>query len=225
LLLTASYYFYMCWRIEYAVLLAASTLITYFTGLKMGQIPHRNGRLKYLAISLVLNLSILFTFKYFNFINDSIRPLFNQFNIFYDVPNLKVLLPIGISFYTFQALSYTIDVYRGEKQPERHLGIYALYVSFFPQLVAGPIERSTRLLPQFYKKYDFDYNRVTDGLRLMAWGFFKKVVVADRLAVIVNPIYANPHEYMGVHLLIATFFFAYQIYCDFSGYLDIAIGA
>ncbi len=225
LLLLSSYYFYMCWRVDYVVLLAASTIITYLTGLKMGEIPQQKGRLKYLVLSLVLNLGLLFTFKYFNFINNSIISVFDSFNILYGAPELKVLLPVGISFYTFQALSYSIDVYRGEKEPERHIGIYALYVSFFPQLVAGPIERSTNLLPQFHNRNDFDYDRVTGGLRLMAWGFFKKVVVADRLAVIVNRVYANPREYDGIPLLIATFLFAYQIYCDFSGYSDIAIGA
>jgi D-alanyl-lipoteichoic acid acyltransferase DltB (MBOAT superfamily) len=145
--------------------------------------------------------------------------------MFYGIPEFRIILPIGISFYTFQTLSYTIDVYRGKKEAERHLGVFALYVAFFPQLVAGPIERSTRLLPQFFRKYYFDYRRVTDGLQLMLWGFFKKLVIADRLAVYVNQVYNNPADYHGVPLILATYFFTFQIYCDFSGYSDIAIGA
>ena len=136
-----------------------------------------------------------------------------------------MLLPIGISFYTFQTLSYTIDVYRGKRKPETHFGIFALYVSFFPQLVAGPIERSDRLMPQFYQKHDFDYYRVTDGLKRMAWGFFKKLVIADNLSRLVDTVYNNPTSFSGIQLIIATVFFAFQIFCDFSGYSDIAIGA
>ncbi|MBC8432935.1 MAG: MBOAT family protein [Desulfobacterales bacterium] len=225
LLLAASYYFYMCWKVEYIFLIIASTMIDYFTGIMMGREEDKRKRKKYLIISLSGNLGLLFAFKYFNFFNDSFRTVFNEFNIFYNVSAFNVLLPVGISFYTFQTLSYAIDVYQGRKEPERHLGIFALYVSFFPQLVAGPIERSTRLLPQFYKKHDFDYRRVTFGLQLMLWGFFKKVVIADRLAVVVNQVYNNPTDYTGITLIIATYFFAFQIYCDFSGYSDIAIGA
>jgi D-alanyl-lipoteichoic acid acyltransferase DltB (MBOAT superfamily) len=135
-----------------------------------------------------------------------------------------VLLPVGISFYTFQTLSYTVDVYRGERHAERHLGIFALYVSFFPQLVAGPIERSTRLLPQFHNHVRFDYDRVTSGLRLMLWGFFKKVVIADNVALAVNAVYNDPTRHEGLPLILATILFAFQIYCDFAGYSDIAIG-
>ena len=141
------------------------------------------------------------------------------------MPTFDVLLPVGISFYTFQTLSYSIDVYRGRKTPETHLGIFALYVAFFPQLVAGPIERSHRLLHQFYQQHNFDHRRVSDGLKLMAWGLFKKVVIADRLAIVVNNVYNDPTAYAGIPLLVATYFFAFQIYCDFSGYSDIAIGA
>jgi D-alanyl-lipoteichoic acid acyltransferase DltB (MBOAT superfamily) len=141
------------------------------------------------------------------------------------LPELNVLLPVGISFYTFQTLSYTIDVYRGEKEPERHFGLFALYVAFFPQLVAGPIERSTRLLPQMRMHFKFDYEKVKNGILLMCWGFFKKVVIADRLAEYVNLVYNNTADYGGMHYIIATIFFAFQIYCDFSGYSDIAIGS
>jgi len=136
-----------------------------------------------------------------------------------------VLLPVGISFYTFQTLSYTIDIYRGKIKPQKHLGIFAVYVSFFPQLVAGPIERAKNLLPQFFEKKYFDYKRVTDGLKLMLWGFFQKIVIADRLSIVVNTIYNNPTDYTGIPLILATIFFAFQIYCDFSGYSDIAIGS
>lgn len=225
LLLAASYYFYMCWKMEYIVLIIISTLIDYFAGLKMGQIDNRRGRRKYLLLSIFSNLGLLFAFKYFNFFSDSARQVFAHFNIIYDMPILHVLLPVGISFYTFQTLSYSIDVYRGRQEAERHLGIFALYVSFFPQLVAGPIERSTNLLPQFYNVNHFEYERVRRGLLRIMWGLFKKVVIADRVAVVVNLVYNNPESHTGIEFFVATFFFAYQIYCDFSGYSDIAIGS
>ena len=225
LLLAASYYFYMSWRAEYVILIIVSTLVDYFVARQMGQTTQKSGRRLLLLLSLISNLGLLFAFKYFNFFNDSARAIFNQFNLFYNVPAFEALLPIGISFYTFQTLSYTIDVYRGQKKPEKHLGIFALYVAFFPQLVAGPIERSVRLLPQFRETYTFDYERVGNGLKLMAWGFFKKLVIADRLAPIVNGVYNDPTDYTGWPLILSTYFFAFQIYCDFSGYSDIAIGA
>jgi len=224
-LLAASYYFYACWKIEYLLLIVISTLIDYYAGLKMGKTTEKRLRRRYLLLSLFANFSLLFTFKYFNFFNASLGQICNWFNLVYQVPSLKLLLPVGISFYTFQTLSYSIDVYRGEREPEKHLGIFALYVSFFPQLVAGPIERSTRLLPQFYEQHRFDYHRAKDGLILMAWGFFKKVVIADWLAIFVNQVYNHPGSYPGLPSLVATYFFAFQIYCDFSGYSDIAIGA
>ncbi len=215
----------MCWKAEYLLLILGSTVVDYIAAIQMSQQSTKAKKKLYLIISLVVNLGLLFGFKYFNFFNESLRTVFNHYNLFYDVPMFKVLLPVGISFYTFQTLSYTIDVYRGKREPEKHLGIFALYVAFFPQLVAGPIERSTRLLPQLVKKYNFEYDRVTDGLKLMLWGFFKKVVIADRVAVIVNQVYNNPTDAPGVPLIIATYLFAFQIYCDFSGYSDIAIGA
>jgi alginate O-acetyltransferase complex protein AlgI len=224
MLLAASYYFYMCWKVEYIVLIIVSTLIDYYASLQMSKLPDKKGRKKFLILSLVSNLGILFFFKYFNFFNDSVQQTFDAFNIFYDAPVFDVLLPVGISFYTFQTLSYTIDVYKGDTKAEKHLGIFALYVSFWPQLVAGPIERSNRLLPQFYRKNDFDYKRVVEGFRLILWGFFKKVVIADRLAVYVNEVYNHPDMYEGTPVILATYFFAFQIYCDFSGYSDIAIG-
>jgi alginate O-acetyltransferase complex protein AlgI len=225
LLLSASYFFYAAWRIEYALLLLLSTVVDYAAGRAMGQQSDRAGRGKYLALSLVVNLGLLFTFKYFNFFNDAMRSLFHLFHVEYRFVGLDVLLPVGISFYTFQSLSYIFDVYRGKLKPETHFGIFALYVSFFPQLVAGPIERATHMLPQFYIRHGFDEGRFNSGLRLMLWGMFKKVVIADRLAVYVNQVYNQPTDYTGWPLLLATYFVAFQIYCDFSGYSDIAIGA
>lgn len=191
----------------------------------MGKATNKAKRKKYLYLSLIGNLGLLFVFKYFNFFNDTIGATFDYFNILYNAPVSDLLLPIGISFYTFQTLSYSIDVYQGRKSPEKHLGIFALYVSFFPQLVAGPIERSTHLLPQFKLNHKFSYQNAADGLKLMIWGFFKKLVIADRLAILVDHVYNNPYEHNGLSLIIATIFFAFQIYCDFSGYSDIAIGA
>ena len=225
LLLAASYWFYMAWKPIYVVLLLTTTLVAYVAGLGMDRATAARGRRGWLLVSLFINLGLLFTFKYFNLFSSTTESLLQGLGSSSVLPRLDVLLPVGISFYTFQTLSYSIDVYRGQRRAERHLGIFALYVSFFPQLVAGPIERSTRLLPQFRERFDFDYRRVTDGLKLMVWGFFKKLVIADRLAIYVDQVYNTPTEYAGLPLLLATFFFAYQIYCDFSGYSDIAIGA
>lgn len=225
LLLAASYYFYAAWKPEYLFIIIASTLVDYTVAIQMAKRPERSQRTKFLVMSLFTNLGVLFAFKYFNFFNDSMRAAFTSFNIFYDVPAFQVLLPVGISFYTFQTLSYTIDVYRGKLEPERHLGIFALFVSFFPQLVAGPIERAANMLPQFHRTFDFDADRVSDGLRLILWGMFKKVVIADRLGIYVNEVYNNPTAWEGWPVILATYFFAFQIYCDFSGYSDIAIGA
>lgn len=225
MLLASSYYFYMCWKPEYVFLIMFSTLVDYLVGLRMSILDEKKRRRKYLLLSLTCNLGLLFFFKYFNFLNQSMNEALQAFNIFYDAPVFHVLLPVGISFYTFQTLSYTIDVYQGRIPAERHLGIYALYVSFWPQLVAGPIERTGQLLPQLRRHHTFDYDRVVGGLRLMLWGLFKKVVIADQLAVYVNAVYNHVGDYQGMPLLLATFFFAIQIYCDFSGYTDIARGA
>ena len=220
LLLVASYYFYMVWKPVYLILLIASTVVNYFISLKLDDIVKEKKRKVLLYISLAFNLGMLFVFKYFNFMIDSINNVMGtEFNY------LNLLLPMGISFYTFQALSYTVDVYKKRYLAEKHLGIFALYISFFPQLVAGPIERADRLIPQFHEKKEFNYENCTYGLKRMAIGFFKKVVIADRIAVIVNAIYNNPHEYSGGYFIVATICFGIQIYCDFSGYSDIAIGA
>jgi alginate O-acetyltransferase complex protein AlgI len=227
LLLIASYTFYMFWRVEYAIILVISTLIDYICGRMMDRYSEkdRSKRKPWLWLSLLSNLGILFTFKYYNFFNGAATDLAELMGVGYAAPAFELLLPMGISFYTFQTMSYSIDVYYGRTKAERHLGIFALFVTFFPQLVAGPIERAGNLLGQLKQKHDFDYDRVTGGLKLMAWGLFKKVVVADRLAVLVNTVYNNPTDYEGIPLMIATVFFAFQIYCDFSGYSDMAIGA
>jgi len=222
LLLCASYIFYMCSKPIYIILLLISTLISYYTAIKIEESENK-AKDFFFALSLVSNLGILFVFKYFNFFMTNIKSTAEY--IGFSPPRLELILPVGISFYTFQVLSYSFDVYRGNKSPERHLGIFALYVSFFPQLVAGPIERSTHLLPQFHKKSNFDYKRITHGLQLMLWGFLQKMVIADRLAIFVNNVYNNPTEHYGLQVILATYFFAFQIYCDFSGYSDIAIGA
>ncbi len=223
-LLVSSYYFYMCWKPGYAVLIVISTLVDYAAGLLMGASPDVRRKRRWLILSLCTNLGMLFFFKYYNFFNDGLRFVAERLDLGIALPATHFLLPVGLSFYTFQSLTYTIGVYRGTVQPERHLGIFALYVCFFPQLVAGPIERAERLLPQFTQRHDFDYVRVTNGLKLMAWGFFQKCVIADRLAQVVDQVYANPAQYDGIPLAIATIFFAFQIFCDFSGYSDIAIG-
>lgn len=176
-------------------------------------------------ISLISNLLILALYKYWNFFGESLNLVLSKIGIENRVPIFDLLLPVGISFYTFQALSYIIDVYRGDLKAEKHFGRYALFVSFFPQLVAGPIERSKDLLPQFNEKHEFNYTRVKNGLLLMLWGLFQKVVIADRIAILVNTVYNNPQQYKGFVLIIATMCFAIQIYCDFASYSDIARGA
>jgi D-alanyl-lipoteichoic acid acyltransferase DltB (MBOAT superfamily) len=191
----------------------------------MSKIKSKAKRKKWLYLSLVSNLGILFGFKYFNFFSENIQLIFNQYNILYEVPFFNALLPVGISFYTFQTLSYTIDVYNNKTQAQKHLGVFAVYVSFFPQLVAGPIERSNHLLPQFFEKHEFSYSRVKSGLQKMLWGFYKKIVIADNLAILVDGVYNNIDNYSGIALIVATIFFTFQIYCDFSGYSDIAIGS
>ncbi|GHU59651.1 alginate O-acetyltransferase [Spirochaetia bacterium] len=229
LLLAASLFFYMCWNPVYLCLILFSVAITWTSGILMsdhGSVSRSTGQKKLiLASSLALNLAVLFFFKYYNFFAGTMNSLFGQFGAgAAAIPTLNVLLPVGISFYTFQALGYSIDVYRGAVKAEQNFLTYALFVTFFPQLVAGPIERTGNLLPQFKIDHHFDYDRVTEGLKLAAWGMFKKVVIADQLAVYVNAVYGNPGVYPASALLLATFFFTFQIYCDFSGYSDIAIG-
>lgn len=230
-LLVTSYYFYMCWNPRYAVLIATSTVITFLSGLlidrenREADAARRTRRKKlWVALSFVLNLAILFFFKYWGFFSDNIVALGGLLNISIRMPSFDVLLPVGISFYTFQALSYTMDVYRGEIYAEKNIFKYALFVSFFPQLVAGPIERSKNLLIQVNQPHYFDPDRVRDGLLLMLWGFFQKVVIADRIGVLVDRVYDNWSKVAGISIVLATVLFAVQIYCDFGGYSDIAIG-
>ncbi|KRP13638.1 MAG: hypothetical protein ABR95_04520 [Sphingobacteriales bacterium BACL12 MAG-120813-bin55] len=224
-LLLASYYFYMSWKPEYAFLIVASTAIDYYASMRMSAIADKAKRKPFLMLSIFTNLSLLLLFKYFNFFSDSARAVFDSFNIFYDVPEFNLFLPVGISFYTFQTLSYSIDVYRGTTKAEKHFGFFALFVSYWPQLVAGPIERSADLIPQLKKDFDFDYLRVKQGLIRVLWGFFKKVVVADRLSIFVQEVYQHPLDHGGFAVVLGTWMFAFQVYCDFSGYCDIAIGS
>lgn len=212
----------MRWRPEYAALLLISTCIDYSAGIALGNARTVTRRRVWLGISLAGNLGILFAFKYYEFFSRSLASLTGGEVL---PVHFDFLLPVGISFYTFQSLSYTIDVYRGHREPEYHFGRFALYVSFFPQLVAGPIERSTHLLPQFAQKQSFDAGRVVDGLTLMGWGLFKKVVVADRFAIYAHEVFDNAEVHEGWPIIVATYLFTFQIYADFSAYSDIAIGA
>jgi D-alanyl-lipoteichoic acid acyltransferase DltB (MBOAT superfamily) len=223
-LLVSSCYFYMAFIPVYILILFFLIGIDYAAGILIeGAVGSR--RRSYLIMSIVANVGMLAVFKYFNFLNANAHVIAEVFHWPYGVPALNIILPIGLSFHTFQAMSYTIEVYRGRHKAEHHLGIYAVYVMFFPQLVAGPIERPQNLIHQFYEKHYVDYARVADGLKRMAWGLFMKVVIADRLARYVNVVYNNPNSYEGLTLVVATFFFALQIYCDFAGYSHIAIGA
>jgi len=224
LLLVASCIFYMFFVPKYLLILAFTILVDYAAGRLIERSTGRR-RTLVLALSIVTNVGVLAVFKYFNFLNDNLAALARVIGWNYSVEGLSILLPIGLSFHTFQAMSYTIEVYRGAQKAERHLGIFALYVMFYPQLVAGPIERPQNLLHQFTEVHRFDYDRVTSGLRLMAWGLFKKMVVADRLAVLVDIVYGDPGRFGGPTLAVATVFFAFQIFCDFSGYSDIAVGS
>lgn len=183
-------------------------------------------RKNFLILSIIANVGVLAIFKYYNFFTENINTLLSNLNVTTtSVPYLDIILPIGLSFHTFQAMSYTIEVYRGNQKAERHFGIYALYVMFYPQLVAGPIERPQNVLHQFHEKKFFSYDNVTSGLRLMMWGMFKKVVIADRLVQLTDPVFNDPHAYSPFVLGLAAIFFSFQIFCDFSGYSDIALGA
>ncbi len=224
-LLLASSYFYMSFVPIYIVILAFTIAVDYGASLIIEHTENKKRKKALLIISLLANIGILSIFKYANFGISNINALAQIINWNYSINLLTILLPIGLSFHTFQSLSYVIEVYRGNQKAEKNLGIFALYVMFYPQLVAGPIERPQHLLHQFREKHDLDYEKIVSGLKLMAVGFFKKMVVADRLAEFVNPVYNNAHSYSGWPLIITTIFFAFQIYYDFSGYSDIARGA
>jgi D-alanyl-lipoteichoic acid acyltransferase DltB (MBOAT superfamily) len=209
---------------KYILILFGTIIINYAAGFFIEKVnPYTKKNI--LLACIFANVLVLGFFKYFNFFIENINILGEAINWNYSIPFLQIILPIGLSFHTFQALSYVIEVYRGKQQAERHFGIYALYVMYYPQLVAGPIERPQNLLHQFHKEQIFDAGNVTEGLKRMAWGFFKKTVIADHLALIVNAVYANPQGFDGPTLIMATLFFAIQLYCDFSGYSDIALGA
>lgn len=227
-LLTASYYFYMSWNPRYAVLIVASTLITYISGILLERSGSKVRRKLIVALSFVCNLTILFVFKYANFMMDTLAVLLGTIGIGFTQSRLDFLLPVGISFYTFQALGYTIDVYRGDIKAEKNFIDYALFVSFFPQLVAGPIERSGNLLNQIRNIKSINIlnrDRIRSGLLLMSWGLFQKLVIADRASILVDHIYNNYEGYGTAELSIATAVFAFQIYGDFAGYTNIARGA
>jgi alginate O-acetyltransferase complex protein AlgI len=224
LLLAASCYFYMAFVPIYILILGFTIVVDYFAGIFIENSEGRKRKL-FLIFSLIANIGILAVFKYYNFINENFSMLLKGFGVNNPIPYLSILLPIGLSFHTFQAMSYTIEVYRGNQKAERHFGIYSLYVMFYPQLVAGPIERPQNLLHQFREKHLPDYKNFTDGLNMMIWGLFKKLVIADRLSIYVNAAYNNADNHNGYTLMLATIFFSIQIYCDFSGYSDIAIGA
>lgn len=206
----------------YILILAFTIVVDYFAGIFLEKAGSK--KKKFLILSLVVNIGILAVFKYYNFINENISLLLSNFGVNNPIPYLKILLPIGLSFHTFQAMSYTIEVYRGNQKAERNFGIYALYVMFYPQLVAGPIERPQNILHQFYEKKTLNYEDVAAGLKLMLWGFFQKLVIADRLSIYVDAAYNNPQNHSGITLLLASVFFAFQIYCDFAGYSNIALG-
>lgn len=225
LLLIASWYFYVAWKPEYIILLVISTLSDYIIAKKIYKSENISKRKILLIISIGINIAILFSFKYFSFFDRNLLRLLSYYNIQYLVSESSLLLPVGISFYTFQTMSYTIDVYRKKIKPEKKFRKFALFVSFFPQLVAGPIERAGHLLPQFDIKHKANYKQITDGLKLIFWGFFQKIVIADSMAAFVDAVYSNPGSFYGLDIILVTFFFAIQIYGDFSGYTDIARGS
>ncbi len=226
LLLTASYAFYGFWSIYYLPLIIFSTLVDYGVGRWLENTPseHKRRRTALLLTSITVNLGILFIFKYFNFFSESIGAIYRLFDPTYNPVLLSVLLPVGISFYTFQSMAYTIDVYRERIPAEHHFGIFATYIAFFPQLVAGPIERAQNMLPQFRQEMSFDVERIVSGLQLIMWGLFMKIVVADHLALYVNTVFEDIYAYSGPTITIATMLFYFQIYCDFAAYSKIAIG-
>jgi len=225
MLLVASFYFYMVWEPIYILLIIFSILVDYFTGVKMSNLATKQERKPYMYISIICNLGNLAIFKYFDFFAGSANDLFTTLNMEYMIPLAHLILPLGISFYSFQAMSYTLDVYKGKVDAEKHLGIFALYVTFFPQLVAGPIERAKNLLTQFHFNYAFEWNNISSGLRLILLGLFKKIVIADQLSIMVSHVFNNPEEAQGPAIYLGSLFFAQQVYCDFSGYSDIARGS
>ena len=223
-LLLASYGFYIYWKAEYAAIIVAITLLGYGAGLLIGNDSYNSKRNYIFTISIIGIISFLLVFKYSNFLIGNLNLLFHH-NLNINTPPMQLLLPLGISFYTFQALSYVIDVYKRQREVEKNIVHFALYVTFFPQLFAGPITRSSMLLPQIKTRQGFDYEKFVDGLILIAWGLLKKIVIADRIAMVIEPIFNHPRVFSSTALFISAVFYSYQIYCDFSGYSDIAIGS
>ncbi|MEI8052829.1 MAG: MBOAT family O-acyltransferase [Bacteroidota bacterium] len=224
LLLFSSYFFYACWDYRFLFLLMFSTFLDYFTGFKIHDAKSKKGKLTWLYISIVINLGFLCFFKYYNFFADSFVTFMSHFGLRMNVWSMKLILPVGISFYTFHGLSYVIDIYYERIKPEKDIVDYSVFVSFFPLLIAGPIERATHLLPQIKKERTFSYANAVDGMKQILWGLFKKVVIADSCADFANAIFNHSYDYHGSTLLIGALFFTFQIYCDFSGYSDIALG-
>ncbi|MBR2524623.1 MAG: MBOAT family protein [Clostridiales bacterium] len=223
-ILIASYYFYMCSGPVYGLLILGITSVTYVSARLINRSSGVKKRRLILSLTVAVCICILVYFKYMGFFGDIVNSVFSLTGIGHDLITLKIVLPVGISFYTFQTMSYVIDVYRGSVDAEKHFGKYAAFVSFFPQLVAGPIERSSNLLPQIKSSANFSYDQAISGVKLILWGYFKKLLIADFLSPFVQKVYDGPYIYEGFALVLATLFFSFQIYCDFSGYSDIAIG-
>ncbi|MBT5990176.1 MAG: MBOAT family protein, partial [Bacteroidetes bacterium] len=223
-LLIASYVFYGWWDWRFLSLIIFSSFVDYLVGRGLSKTAEKSKRLLLLLISIFVNLGFLGFFKYFDFFAESFSEAFTLLGSHIEISRLNIILPVGISFYTFQTLSYSIDVYKRKLEPTKDIISFFTFVSFFPQLVAGPIERATNLLPQFYKKRIFDYSKAVDGTRQILWGLFKKMVIADNCANYANDIFNNYTDYSGSLLLLGVVYFAFQIYGDFSGYSDIAIG-
>lgn len=223
-LLIASCVFYMALIPVYILILFFTIIIDYYAGIWIEGAEGKR-RLHFLWLSVAANVGVLAVFKYYNFFVENVNSLIGMSGAEANLPYWDIILPVGLSFHTFQAMSYTIEVYRGNQKAERHLGIYSLYVMFYPQLVAGPIERPQNVIHQFYEKHDFNYDNAAQGLQLMLWGLFKKIVVADRLSIYVNAVFDNPEAYQGWPLVFGAIFFTIQVYCDFSGYSDVALGS
>jgi alginate O-acetyltransferase complex protein AlgI len=224
LLLAASCFFYMFFKPEYILILFFTIIVDYYAGIYLEEIKNQKRRQWFLIASIIANVGVLAVFKYYNFINDNISGIAHYFGGVNHIPYLKIILPIGLSFHTFQAMSYTIEVYRGHQKAERHFGYYSLYVMFYPQLVAGPIERPQNLINQLRTKHDFSYENAVQGINLIVFGLFKKMVIADRLSVYVDQVYGDISNASTISMVIACIFFSIQIYADFSGYSDIARG-
>lgn len=224
LIVAASYVFYGWWDWKFLTLIVFSTLVDYSVGARLSKVENTSKRKVLLWTSIIANLGFLGFFKYYNFFIENFITAFSFLGNPINIEGLNIVLPVGISFYTFQTLSYTIDVYKRKLEPTKDLIAFSAFISFFPQLVAGPIERASNLLPQFYKKRTFEYDKAVDGLRQILWGLFKKIVIADNSAQIANEIFNNSNDYSGSTLLVGALFFTFQIYGDFSGYSDIAIG-